>query len=179
MRIRHRDAGELQPLRLVDRHQIDPLFGEPARIREHVIALAAVFSQLFLGHDDRLQPLFVAEKGGDAARRDFSHGRPVEPHGLHGDAQPFRNELQYMIKELMFEGSNRHFDQALCAGLTITDEDVETLCKAMKEQAVKNAHNEDQKASIKDVGRQQLRSWGILIERDGKDYPIRRMLMPF
>ncbi len=43
--------------------------------------------------------------------------------------------------------------------------------KAMKEQAIKNAHTEEQKASIKDVGRQQLRSWGVLIERDGKDYP--------
>ena len=41
----------------------------------------------------------------------------------------------------------------------------------MKEQAIKNAHNEEQKTSIKDVGRQQLRSWGVLIERDGKDYP--------
>ncbi len=76
-----------------------------------------------------------------------------------------------MIKELLFEGSNRYFDQALCTGLTITDEDIDALCKAMKEQAVKNAHNEEQKASIKDVGRQQLRSWGVLIERDGKDYP--------
>jgi ATP-dependent DNA helicase RecG len=64
-----------------------------------------------------------------------------------------------MIKELMFEGSNRYFDQALCTGLTITDEDIDALCKAMKDQAVKNAHNEGQKASIKDVGRQQLRSW--------------------
>ena len=35
----------------------------------------------------------------------------------------------------------------------------------------RSAHNEEQKASIKDVGRQQLRSWGVLIERDGKDYP--------
>ncbi len=78
---------------------------------------------------------------------------------------------EYMIKELMFEGSNRYFDQALCTGLTITDEDIDALCKAVKEQAVKNAHNEEQKASIKDVGRQQLRSWGVLIERDGKDYP--------
>ena len=78
---------------------------------------------------------------------------------------------EYMIKELMFEGSNRYFDQALCTGLTITDEDIDALCKEMKNQAVKNAHNEEQKASIKDVGRQQLRSWGILIERDGKDYP--------
>ena len=78
---------------------------------------------------------------------------------------------EYMIKELLFEGSNRYYDQALCIGLNITDEDIDALCKAMKEQAVKNAHNEEQKASIKDVGRQQLRSWGILIERDGKDYP--------
>ena len=69
------------------------------------------------------------------------------------------------------EGSNRYYDQALCTGLNITDEDIDALCNAMKEQAVKNAHNEEQKASIKDVGRQQLRSWGILIERDGKDYP--------
>ena len=71
----------------------------------------------------------------------------------------------------MFEGSNRHFDQTFCAGWSITDEDIDNLCKAMKEQAIKNAHNEEQKASIKDVGRQQLRSWGILVERNGKDYP--------
>ncbi len=78
---------------------------------------------------------------------------------------------EYMIKELLFEGSNRYFDQVLCTGLTISDEDIDALCKAMKEQAIKNAHNEEQKATIKDVGRQQLRSWGILIQRDGKDYP--------
>ena len=78
---------------------------------------------------------------------------------------------EYMVKELMFEGSNRHFDQTLCTGWNITDEDVDALCKAMKEQAVKNAHSEEQKAAIKDVGRQQLRSWGVLVERDGKDYP--------
>ena len=78
---------------------------------------------------------------------------------------------EYMIKELLFEGSNRYYDQALCTGLNVTDEHIDALCKAMKEQAVRNARTEEQKASIKDVGRQQLRSWGILIERDGKDYP--------
>lgn len=78
---------------------------------------------------------------------------------------------EYMVKELMFEGSNRHFDQALCTGWTITDQDIEILCRTMKEQAIKNAHSEEQKAHIKDVGRQQLRSWGVLIEREGKDYP--------
>lgn len=78
---------------------------------------------------------------------------------------------EYMIKELLFESSNRHFDQVLCTGLTITDGEIDGLCTAMKEQAVKNARGEEHRASIKDVGRQQLRSWGILIERDGKDYP--------
>ena len=71
---------------------------------------------------------------------------------------------EYMIKELFFEGSNRCFDKALCTGLNIVDEDIDALCKAMKEQAVKNTYDEEQKASIKDVSRQQLRSWGILIE---------------
>ena len=52
---------------------------------------------------------------------------------------------EYMVKELLFEGSNRYYDQALCTGLNITDEDIDALCKAMKEQAVKNAHTEEQK----------------------------------
>ena len=65
---------------------------------------------------------------------------------------------EYMIKELMLEGSNRYFDQALCTGLSVTEEEIDTLCKAMKEQAVKNAHNEEQKASVKDVGKQRDRA---------------------
>ena len=32
---------------------------------------------------------------------------------------------EYMVKELMFEGSNRYFDQTLCTGWRITDEDIE------------------------------------------------------
>ena len=31
---------------------------------------------------------------------------------------------EYMVKELLFEGSNRYYDQALCTGLDITDEDI-------------------------------------------------------
>ena len=77
----------------------------------------------------------------------------------------------YMVKELMFEGSNRYFDQVLCAGLRITEKNIDDLCHAMKEQAIKNAGNEERKATVKDIGRQQLCSWGILLERDGAYYP--------
>lgn len=71
----------------------------------------------------------------------------------------------------MFEGSNRCFDQEICLACKITDEDIDVLCRSMKEEAVKNARNEEQKVSIKDVGRQQLCSWGVLLEKDGKLYP--------
>ena len=76
-----------------------------------------------------------------------------------------------MVKELMFEGSNRSFDQSRCLGLEITEADIDTLCKAMKAQAIKNAHSDEQKAMVKDVGRQQLISWGVIIEREGMVYP--------
>lgn len=78
---------------------------------------------------------------------------------------------EYMIKELMFEGSNRYFDQALCIGWEIKDVDIEALCRDMKEQALKNGRNDEERTVAKDVGRQQLVSWGVLIEKDGKYYP--------
>ena len=34
---------------------------------------------------------------------------------------------EYMVRELMFEGSNRYFEQALCSGLTITYEEIDAL----------------------------------------------------
>lgn len=37
-----------------------------------------------------------------------------------------------MIKELTFEGSNRHFDQTLCTGWKIAKSDISALCKDMK-----------------------------------------------
>ena len=78
---------------------------------------------------------------------------------------------EYMVRELMFEGSNRCFDQSLCTGCDITDADIYALCNAMKEQALKNARSQEQKDAVRDVGLQQLCSNGILIERNGKYYP--------
>ena len=76
-----------------------------------------------------------------------------------------------MIKELTFEGSNRHFDQTLCTGWKIAKSDISALCKDMKKQALKNALTDEQKTAIRNVGIQQLCSWGILVEQDKKYYP--------
>lgn len=68
---------------------------------------------------------------------------------------------EYMIKELLFEGNNRSFDQTICLGLDITDDDIARLCSSMKQIALKNCRNDEEKAEVKDVTVNQLISWGL------------------
>lgn len=37
-----------------------------------------------------------------------------------------------MIKELMFEGSNRFFDKSICLEMNVTDGDIHILCDALQ-----------------------------------------------
>lgn len=72
-----------------------------------------------------------------------------------------------MIKELMLEGS-RSFDQIISTGWNVTDDEINALCAEMKKQALKHAPHQEE---VREVGPQQLLSWGILAEKDGKYYP--------
>jgi len=76
-----------------------------------------------------------------------------------------------MIKELLFEGSNRSFDQSICMGLTVSQDDIEQLCVSMKKTALKNCRNEEERAAVKDVTVNQLLTWGILQQVEGKYAP--------
>ena len=78
---------------------------------------------------------------------------------------------EYMIQELRLEGARRSFDEMPCVGLEITEEDIKKLCKQMKEVALANTLNEEDKKKIKDVSIEQLISWKIIGERNGKYYP--------
>lgn len=88
-----------------------------------------------------------------------------------GDAGTTRLADEYMIRELMFEGSNRCFDQSICMDLQVTDQDIDALCHALKAVAIKNVANDEQKAAVKDVTKRQLLSWGVLVEKEGAIYP--------
>ena len=77
----------------------------------------------------------------------------------------------YMLKELILEGQNRYFDSETCKDLKITDEDIQNLCKAMKETAIKNTWQDSEKTKIKDVTKNTLLSWGILAEVQGEMFP--------
>ena len=77
----------------------------------------------------------------------------------------------YMLKELILEGQNRHFDSEICQNMTVSDSDINELCKSMKETALANTWRDAEKAQIKDVTKNTLISWGVLKESEGKVYP--------
>ncbi len=77
----------------------------------------------------------------------------------------------HMLKELILEGQNRYFDSEICQDISISDSDIENLCKSLRETAVKNTWQDSEKAQIKDVTKNTLISWGVLKEADGTVYP--------
>ncbi len=77
----------------------------------------------------------------------------------------------YMLKELILEGQNRYFDSEICQNMTVSDSEIEELCKSMKETAIKNTWQDSEKTQIKDVTKNTLISWGLLKEAEGKVYP--------
>lgn len=82
-----------------------------------------------------------------------------------------RHADETRLKELMFEGANKSYDQAICRGFEITDKDIVDLCDSLYETAVNNCYSEETKQEIKKPTRNNLLSWGIIAEKDGKTYP--------
>ena len=82
-----------------------------------------------------------------------------------------RHAEGYMLKELILEGQNRYFDSEPCQGLQVTDEDIEKLCRELKEAALKNTWNDSEKAAIRDVTKNVLLTWGVLREQNGEILP--------
>ena len=77
----------------------------------------------------------------------------------------------YMLKELILEGQNRYFDSEICQNITVSDSEIEELCRSMKETAMRNTWQDSEKSKIKDVTKNVLISWGVLKELEGKVYP--------
>ena len=82
-----------------------------------------------------------------------------------------RHADETRLKELMFEGANKSYDQAICLGFEITDKDIVDLCDSLYETAVNNCYSEETKQEIKKPTMNNLLSWGIIAEKDGKTYP--------
>ena len=109
-------------------------------------------------HPGSMRPYYIKARG-------LIEGTYVRVAGTTWHAE------EYMLKELILEGQNRYFDSELCRELKITDEEIDTLCREMKETAMKNTWQNSEKTSVREVTRNVLLTWGVLKEDNGKIFP--------
>ena len=92
---------------------------------------------------------------------------------VSGTSRPAGRDL---TAEMYYEDEGRSYDKVIRRDLTVTDEEIEELCRQMKEVAVTNAKSEAQKETVKDVTKNVLLSWGLLAEaEDGSIHPTMGM----
>jgi hypothetical protein len=83
-----------------------------------------------------------------------------------------RSADREMSRELYYECDGHAFDSVIRRDLKVTDEDIDTLCKQMKEVAIANSKSDFQRVAVKNVTKNVLISWGILKRsEDGNVYP--------
>lgn len=105
-----------------------------------------------------MRPYYIKSKG-------MTEGTYVRVSGTTRPAEG------YMLKELILDGQNRYYDSEPCNGMSVTDAEIEKLCKSMKEIALKNTWQDSEKTKIRDITKNTLISWGILAEENGKVLP--------
>ena len=112
-----------------------------------------------------LRPYYIKSKG-------MTEGTYVR---ISGTTRPVEG---YMLKELILGGQNRYYDSEPYNGMDVTDAEIETLCKSMKDIALKNTWQDSEKAKIKNVTKNTLISWGVLVEENGKMIPTNAYALP-
>lgn len=86
-----------------------------------------------------------------------------------GTSRPASREL---AKEMYYEDESRSYDCVIRRDLTVTEKEIQELCRQMKQVAIANAKTEAQKAAVKDLTKNQLISWGLFAEdEDGCIHP--------
>ena len=109
-------------------------------------------------HPGPLRPYYIKQQG-------IFNGTYVRVAGTTRHAE------EYLLKELILEGQNRYFDSEICSDLKITSNDISSLCHAMKEVALKNTVDPNEKRLIRDITQNTLLTWGVLKEENGTLFP--------
>ena len=83
-------------------------------------------------------------------------------------------EEDYVLKELVLEGENKYFDQQVCHGESISDEEIEKFCEWLEKLARKNSETD---TKIKKVTRSTLLSWKVLEEKNDEIFPTNAYIL--
>ena len=85
--------------------------------------------------------------------------------------EPKKDVEKERIKKYI-EDENHSYDCVIRRDLTVTEKEIQELCRQMKQVAIANAKTEAQKAAVKYLTKNQLLSWGLLAEdEDGCIHP--------
>lgn len=82
-----------------------------------------------------------------------------------------RTAENYMVQELILEGTNAGFDQLQAEGQTVTESEIANLCNEMTAYSRKMCRNAAERDTVHPLTQNQLISWGLLIEKDGRLLP--------
>ncbi|MDO4585359.1 MAG: ATP-binding protein, partial [Planctomycetia bacterium] len=82
-----------------------------------------------------------------------------------------RKADRVMTQEMYYESEGRSYDTVIRRNLTVSDEEIDTLCAQMKEVALANCKNAVQRQSVKDVTKNVLLNWGVLAEDEDGIHP--------
>ena len=83
-------------------------------------------------------------------------------------------EEDYVLKELVLEGENKYFDQQVCHGESVSDEEIEKFCEWLEKLARKNSETD---TKIKKVTRNTLLSWKVMEEKNGRIFPTNAYIL--
>ena len=87
-----------------------------------------------------------------------------------------RHAERYRVQELIMEGTNRSFDQ-IEREQTVSEEEIAVFCEKMYQHALNLAETDTARERIQKVGKNQLLSWKLLVERDGAYHPTNGYLL--
>lgn len=76
----------------------------------------------------------------------------------------------YMLKELMLEGAGRSLDGVVIDRSPLSDREIEEVCTAMTGYA-QERYGPEKMRQVRPLTKNQLLSWELLVERNGKLYP--------
>ena len=83
-------------------------------------------------------------------------------------------EEDYVLKELVLEGENKYFDQQVCHGESVSDEEIEKFCEWLEKLARENSETD---INIKIVTNNTLLSWKVLEEKNGRIFPTNAYIL--
>ena len=87
-----------------------------------------------------------------------------------------RHAERYRVQELIMEGTNRSYDQIESEQI-VSENEIAAFCEKMYQHAIKLAETDTAREQIQKVGKNQLLSWKLLIER--REFAIQPMVIFF